>query len=86
MTDLQMPPLTNPQPKRIVLTYTKGVAKGTQQIIGLCDRQPEAYLELPMVDGTKRGFSLIRVTSRLVEYREIVAPNGGLTEVDKAQQ
>jgi hypothetical protein len=86
VTDFQMPPLTVPQPKRIVLSYTTGIAKDTSQIIGLANQQPPAYLELDMVDGTKKGFSLIRVTSRLVEYREIVAPNGGLTDVDKAQQ
>lgn len=80
-----MPALTNPQPKRIILTYTTGRAKGTEQIIGLTPTQPGAYLEL-LCSGVMKGFSLIRVTDRAVYYREIVAPNGGLTEVDKAQQ
>ncbi len=79
------PPLTGAI-KRIVLTFTTGAAKDLQQIIGTADHQPPAYLELPMADGSKKGFSLIRVTGRLVEYREIVAPNGGLTEVAPSQQ
>lgn len=85
-----MPPMLMPLPppdlRRLVLAYTTGKAKDTEQIIGLTDQQPGSYLELEMADGTRKGFSLIRATGRAVYYREIVAPNGGLTEVDKAQQ
>lgn len=80
-----MPSLLNPRPKRLVLLYTTGPAKDTEQIIGTADHQPGAYLELE-VNGAPKGFSLIRVSERAIYYREIVAPNGGLTEVDKAQQ
>lgn len=63
-----MMPAPTPAPlKRILLTYANGI----EQIIGLTDIQPGPLLTLPMNDASTRQFSLVRVTPRVVHYREI---------------
>ena len=83
-----MMPVQEPKAKRLVLTYTSGPAKDLEQIIGLTKKQPGDILELKMADGSIKSFGLIKVTPRVIRYREIQTPNGspGLTDAHPAQR
>lgn len=61
--------------KRLVLTYTSGRLKGISQIVGLAPDQPLEAVPGPFAveNGQVVDFaSLIRITPRIVEYREVM--------------
>lgn len=74
-----MPLLMESAPKRIVFEYTEGVYKGLRQIIGTTDQLPvgqglPTFAENAEFRGHRCALSLVRVTPRMVRYRELILP------------
>jgi hypothetical protein len=87
--------MLTPLDKRIVLIHCKGPWKGILQILGTqsdtlaaekLEELPAFIEEVEMGDGRKASVSMIRVTPRIIYYRENTPPIGGkLNEFHPAQ-
>lgn len=84
-----------PLDKRIVLLHCEGSWKGIPQILGTqsdtlasekLEELPAFVEEVEMGDGRTASVSMVRVTPRVIYYRENVPPKGGkLNEFHPAQ-